>query len=77
MKYGLRHFRVVAEDDRVRVLDYAPQPGDMAPIHSHSASVVHVLKGGRVRYTMANGTSSVVVLTAGRTMLRPEVTHPD
>jgi hypothetical protein len=45
MKYGVRHLKVLAEDDKVRVLDYAPRKGDKTPMHSHPASVVYVVKG--------------------------------
>jgi quercetin dioxygenase-like cupin family protein len=45
MKYGLRHLTVLAEDQKVRVLRYAPSKGDKTPMHSHPVAVVYVLKG--------------------------------
>lgn len=77
MKYGVRHLTVLAEDQKVRVLRYAPKKGDKTPIHSHPSTVVYVLKGGRVKYTMPDGSTTVSVLTTGETLLRPPVTHSD
>ena len=51
MRYGVKHLTVLAEDQKVRVLRYAPKKGDKTPIHSHPSTVVYVLKGGRVKYT--------------------------
>jgi len=46
MKYGVKHLTVLAEDQKVRVLRYAPSKGDKTPMHSHPSTVVYVLKGG-------------------------------
>jgi hypothetical protein len=43
MQYGLRHLTVLTEDQKVRVLRYAPHKGDRTPIHSHPSAVVYVL----------------------------------
>jgi quercetin dioxygenase-like cupin family protein len=77
MRYGVKHLTVLAEDRKVRVLRYAPKKGDKTPIHSHPSTVVYVLKGGRVKYTMPDGSVSVSELKTGETLLRPPVTHSD
>lgn len=77
MQYKVKHLKVLAEDDKVRVLEYSPKPGDKTPMHSHPASVVYVLKGGRVKYTMPDGTSRIAELKTGDALLRPPVTHAD
>jgi quercetin dioxygenase-like cupin family protein len=77
MQYGVKHLKVLAEDDKVRVLEYAPKKGDKTPMHSHPASVVYVLKGGRVKYTMPDGSTKIGELKTGETMLRPPITHSD
>jgi quercetin dioxygenase-like cupin family protein len=46
-------------------------------MHSHPSSVVYVLKGGRVKYTLPDGSSKISELKAGATLLRPPVTHSD
>jgi quercetin dioxygenase-like cupin family protein len=77
MKYGLKHLTVLAEDQKVRVLRYAPSKGDKTPMHSHPSAVVYVLKGGRVKYTMPDGSTKITELTTGEALLRPPVTHSD
>ena len=77
MQQRLPFVKVVAEDDNVRVLRYAPAAGDQSAMHSHPESVVVVLKGGRVRYTLPDGTQKVIELKAGDAMIRPPVTHRD
>ena len=77
MQYGLKHLKVLAEDERVRVLKYTPEKGDKTPVHSHPATVVYVIKGGKVRFTMPDGSVRDVELKTGDTLLRPPVTHTD
>ena len=77
MQFGLKHLRVLAEDDRVRVLKFTPKKGDKTPMHSHPSTVLYVVKGGRVRTTLSDGSTREVELKAGDTFLRPPVTHAD
>jgi quercetin dioxygenase-like cupin family protein len=77
MKYGVRQLKVLAEDDKVRVLEYSPKKGDKTPVHSHPATVVYVLNGGRVKYTMPDGSTKISELKTGETLLRPPVVHMD
>jgi quercetin dioxygenase-like cupin family protein len=77
MQYGVKHLKVLAEDDKVRVLEYSPKKGDKTPMHSHPSSVVYVLKGGRVEYTMPDGSTKISELKTGEALLRPPVTHSD
>ena len=77
MQQRLPFLKVVAENDKVRVLRYAPAAGDKSAMHSHPEAVVVVLKGGRVRYTFPDGTQKVIELKTGDAMIRPPVTHVD
>jgi quercetin dioxygenase-like cupin family protein len=77
MQYGLPHLKVLAEDQKVRVLRYAPHAGNKTPMHSHPSTVVYVIKGGKVRYTMPDGGTKDGELKTGDALLRPPVTHAD
>jgi quercetin dioxygenase-like cupin family protein len=77
MQYGLRHLKVLAEDEKVRVLHYMPARGEKTPMHSHPSTVLYVIKGGRIRITMPDGSTTDGELKAGATLLRPPVTHAD
>ena len=77
MKYGVKHLTLLAEDDKVRVLHFTPHPGDRTPVHSHPATVLYVIKGGRIKTTLPDGSSSIAELVPGKAILRPPVTHED
>jgi quercetin dioxygenase-like cupin family protein len=77
MQYGVKHLKVLAEDDKVRVLEYSPKKGDRTPMHSHPSMVVYVLKGGRIKFTLPDGSSKLSELKTGETLLRAPVTHAD
>jgi quercetin dioxygenase-like cupin family protein len=69
MQYGVGHLKVMAEDDKVRVLQYKPEAGDKTPVHSHPSNVVYVVKGGRVKFTLDDGSTRVVELKTGDVLL--------
>jgi quercetin dioxygenase-like cupin family protein len=77
MQYGVKHLRVLAEDGKVRVLKYTPEIGDKTPVHSHPSTVLYIVKGGRVRITMPDGSTADAALKTGDALLRPPVTHAD
>jgi quercetin dioxygenase-like cupin family protein len=77
MSYGLKHLTVMAEDAKVRVVRFAPSAGDKTPLHSHPSYVVYVVKGGRVKYTLPDGSTSISELKTGQVLLKPAVTHSD
>ncbi len=77
MSYHVKHITLLAEDAQTRVLRYAAHKGDKTPMHSHPASVVYVVKGGRAKITLPDGISSISVMKTGTALLRPPVTHAD
>ena len=77
MQYGVKHIKVLAEDDKVRVLRFAPKKGDKTPVHSHPYMVVYVVKGGRLKTTLPDGSIKVLDLKTGEVLLRQPVTHTD
>jgi quercetin dioxygenase-like cupin family protein len=76
-QFGLKYIQVLAEDDRARVLKYTPHAGDKSPMHSHPATVVYVIKGGRVKSTFPDGSTKLSELKTGTSVIRPPVTHAD
>jgi hypothetical protein len=48
-------YKVLLENDRVRVLEYRGGPGVKAEMHSHPDLVAVAIGGGKVRFTLANG----------------------
>jgi quercetin dioxygenase-like cupin family protein len=77
MQYGVKHLKVLAEDDHVRVLKYNPSKGDKTPMHSHPSTVLYVIKGGRLKITLPDGSISEAQVKSGDALLRAPVTHAD
>jgi len=59
----------------VRVLEAISNPGDREEMHSHPASILYVITGGRTRVTTSDGKIALVELKAGDTIWREPVTH--
>lgn len=59
-------YRVVMDNDRVRVLEYRDRPGDRTTPHRHPDSVMHTLSSFRRRLS-AGGREIEVEIEAGTT----------
>ncbi|MDQ0768092.1 hypothetical protein QF031_000841 [Pseudarthrobacter defluvii] len=60
-----QHYRLVFENDRVRVLEYSDGPGDSTGVHSHPDSVMVTLSSF-TRRLRSGGREVDVELPAGR-----------
>ncbi len=73
-----RSFRVVLENDRVRVLEYRSGPGLGVcgqGMHYHPERVTVTLTDAKVRLTHAQGTAVVRDIAAGQVFFSPAETH--
>ena len=68
------HYRVVFENDRVRVLEYTDAPGDRTTPHRHPDSVMHTLSSFR-RRLVSGDQAREVELEAGTTGWLPAQEH--
>lgn len=68
-------FKVLAENDKVRVLEVNAKKGAKAAMHSHPAMVIYVLKGGKTKFTNADGKVVESAAKTGDVLLRDPVTH--
>ena len=59
------HFRVLLENDAVRVIEYALQPGERDDWHTHPAKVSYIVSGGTLRVTTDEGQSFLSEEKAG------------
>jgi len=59
----------------VRVLESVLNPGQKEHVHSHTACVIYVISGGRVRSHTADGKSVDSELITGATIYREPTTH--
>src|SRR5437588_6932816 len=58
-------YKVLFENDRVRVLDVTMKPGAKSAMHSHPDYVVHMMGPAKVRFTAGDGTSAEAEFPAG------------
>ena len=64
---NLDKYKVVFEDDRVRVLEYRDEPGQSTTPHEHPDSIMHTLSSFRRRLIAGNGKTVDVSLSQGET----------
>jgi beta-alanine degradation protein BauB len=57
---------LIMENERVRVLDVKFKPGQKTTMHSHPDHVVYVIKDGKLKITLLDGTINEVNLKAGQ-----------
>jgi quercetin dioxygenase-like cupin family protein len=69
------NYKVLFENDRVRVLDFRLAKGAKENAHSHPAHVVYVLTGFKVRFTLANGETVLRETKDGQVLFSQPVTH--
>ena len=67
--------QVKLENSRVRVLESVLAPGEKEKLHSHPASILYVIDGGKIRNHGGDGTTTEAELAAGTTVYRDPVTH--
>ena len=69
------HYKVVFENDRVRVLEYKDKPGDRTTPHEHPDSVMYTLSSFRRRLYAADNQVREVEMKEGLTGWLPAQRH--
>jgi beta-alanine degradation protein BauB len=67
-----RTLTVLAENEKLQVIDVVYQPGDMGAASSKDGLVVYHLSDGTIERTFADGSKKVVTYKAGQTMIIAE-----
>jgi beta-alanine degradation protein BauB len=68
-------YKVLFENERVRLLEARVRPGDNSAMHFHPDYLVYNLGDGKVTFTSSSGQSAELVLKAGETMWREAEEH--
>lgn len=74
-KVNAKYITVKLDNPRVRVFEAVLKPGDKENVHSHPATVIYVIEGGKFRNYAANGTTTEVELKTGDVLYRDPLTH--
>jgi len=69
------HYRVVLENDRVRVLEFRCAPGDKTQMHTHPDQVAVGIDGGDYRFSTPDGQVGEMTLETGQVIFADAVEH--
>jgi len=75
VKVAPKAFKVLLENDRVRVLDYRAEPGEKEPMHSHPDSFIYSLSSYNIRINFPDGTTEMRKGKAGEAIWQEAETH--
>src|SRR5437899_6207120 len=68
-------YKVIFNNDKVRVLDVRLKPGDKSPMHSHPNYIVYPFNNSTVKFTSKDGKTAEVKSKAGQCMWRNAESH--
>jgi quercetin dioxygenase-like cupin family protein len=75
LKTATEHYRLLFEDEHVRVLEMSLPAGQIDNEHSHPEETVIFLQGGRVRVHLPDGGTAELDLPDGHIMWHESWTH--
>jgi quercetin dioxygenase-like cupin family protein len=68
-------YKVILENERVRVFDVHFKPGDKAPMHWHPDHVGYFLTSGKLKLTMGDGSTNELDAPAGQAVFLEAQSH--
>ena len=68
-------YKILFENDRVRVLEVTGVPGVVSPLHSHPDSVMYAVDAAEILVTDAGGESKRFEIPEGATFWNPATVH--
>ena len=74
MEVASNVYKLIMENDRVRVFNVTFQPDDKAVMHHHPDHVVYVLKGGKAKLT-SQGKTDILDLKTGEAIFLKAQSH--
>jgi quercetin dioxygenase-like cupin family protein len=76
VKVSPEHFKVLLENERVRVLDFHSAAGVKIPLHSHPAYISYSISGaGKTKFTSADGKMTEQPAKTGQATWHGAETH--
>ena len=75
VKLSPQYYTVLAENDRVRVLESRLKPGEKEVMHSHPSYVVYFFGDAKLRAMSPDGKTSDTSVTQGEVLLRDPLSH--
>ena len=75
VKQSPQYYKVLLENDQVRVLDYRLKAGQKEPMHTHAEGVLYIFGDAKMRTTYPDGRTEESAGGAGEAHWRNPVTH--
>jgi len=75
VKTAPKSFKVLVDNEHVRVLEYASKKGEKVAMHSHPPYVVYALNDSRTKFTNADGSTKIMELKKGQAFYAGATTH--
>ena len=75
VKQSPQYYKVLLENDQVRVLEYRLKPGEKEPMHTHVGGALYIFGDAKMRTTYPDGRTSESSGGAGEAHWRNPVTH--
>jgi quercetin dioxygenase-like cupin family protein len=75
VKVDSKHYTVVSENDKVRIVKVHYGPHEKSVMHSHPDSVAVFLTDSNVQFTLADGKKQTMSLKAGEAQFTPGSSH--
>jgi len=74
-KVDSKHYKVLFDNQYVRVLDVRHKPGEKSPMHSHPNHVVYSFTESTVKFTSSDGKTDIGTAKMGQVVWRNAETH--
>ena len=75
VKVAPANFKVLLDNDQVRVLEYHSKKGETVASHSHPPYVVYALGDSKTKFTNADGSTRVLDVKKGQALYAGATTH--
>jgi quercetin dioxygenase-like cupin family protein len=75
VKLSPQYYKVLLENEQVRVLEYRLKPGEKEPMHSHTTGILYIFGDAKMKTTYPGGRTEESSGGAGEAHWRKPVTH--
>ena len=75
VKQSPQYYKVLLENDQVRVVEYRLKPGEKEPMHTHTSGVLYIFGDAKMKTTFPDGRTEESSGGAGEVHWRNPVTH--
>jgi quercetin dioxygenase-like cupin family protein len=75
VKVDPAHYKVISENDQVRVLHVHYGPHQKSVMHGHPDGVIVFLSGGKVKFSYPDGKTEIIEMKPGEARYTPHTVH--